>query len=244
MDIEIQNRLEQLRSENCDVITFNNIYGFNLFSDGSIEIRNQFQTWANSFTTKRVVFNQENKKINRWLFELFLQQNRLVTTRQASIQLAMSQSDFVKLINIMKNKNMLPLGGNINMEIGIISEDTYKNLSRYFSSLRFKCWSSCADYIFSLHKVIKDELLLEVQPIYDQACQSSKLIATEYDILTDEPFESHNQVWLDFGKPLALKPDVCSIYTYRANKFELEEYLYSPIDFANYDNIDKKEPNY
>lgn len=39
-------------------------------------------------------------------------------------------------------------------------------------------------------------------------------VAYERDIITREPIGFSHQVWLDFGKPLALKPDACSIITF------------------------------
>ena len=54
--------------------------------------------------------------------------------------------------------------------------------------------------------------------------------AYEFDMLTSEPVSVRYQLWLDIGKPVRLKPDVCSVKTYFLHKKLLRDYL-----FGNYD---------
>lgn len=242
MTVEIHERLEQLKSEWCNIETFNKIYGIDFSSKNSCKIRDLFLTWANSFPYKRECFRDNNKQVNRWLFELYLHHQNLLTARKAGIQLSMTKEDMIMVISKMMSKNMPISGWWLEYSSDIIDATFISNLSGYFPSLRYKLFNDRYIYIQSLHEVIAQDLdipIKYVKPYYSGSTENSNEsddhYATEFDIITDKPFVSHQQVWLDFGKPISLKPDICSIFTYASHEQELKKYLFSP------NSIEKEE---
>jgi hypothetical protein len=49
--------------------------------------------------------------------------------------------------------------------------------------------------------------------------------ASDFDCITFEPIGLRHQVWLDFGKPINLSPDVCGIHTYARHSRLLRPFL-------------------
>ena len=242
MTFDIHERLEQLKSEWCNIETFYKIYGIDFASNDSCKIRELFLAWANSFPFKRECFKDNNKLVNRWLFELYLQHQNLLTARKAGIQLSMTKEDMIEVISSMMSKKMPISGWWLECSNDIIDATFISNLSGYFPSLRYKLFNDRYIYIQRLHEVIAQDLGIQikyVEPFYSGCAEynneSGVHYATEFDIITDKPFVSHQQVWLDFGKPVALKPDICSIFTYASHEQELKQYLFSP------NSIEKEE---
>ena len=225
---DIGNRLEQLKSGWCDHETFSRIYGLDILSEEAKDIREVFEEWNDSFVEKRKCFCDNQTKINRLLFELFLQNYNLITSHLAGIQLAMSKEDIENVISTVQSMKRQSSIKNV------IDASVFSNLKSYFPSLKFKLFSDRYVYIQRLHEAIHNELGIQIEPIrpfYPKKVEGKEddgKFATEYDILTDIPFKSEEEVWLDFGKPIALKPDTCSIYTFVEHRAELEEYLFSP----------------
>ena len=232
----IAGRIDQLKGEWCDFGTIKAIYGIDFGSES--DIKKKFCDWVNSFEKKRDCFLE--KKVNRWLFELFLQKNDLMTTKQAAISLAMGREDFEKIIFQMIAKEMIFKSYEAKLRNSVIDKAIVNNLSKCFPSLQFTLFTDRFVYIKILHDTVKKELEIEINPIFPCFAEKNTEYATDYDILTDEPMASHNGVWLDFHKPFSLKPDICSIYTYCKNQGDIDQFLFSDVDEQDIVNARKK----
>ena len=227
MTKSISERLDQIKTEWCDIETFKCIYGLDINSEDSKPLKESFRQWQEQSRRKNNCFHENETKVNRWLFELFLQHNNLITTLMAGIEVSMLQNDFINLLDKMQQKGMILGGCFFDCKCGVIPEPIVSNLQLCFNSLKFKSFWNTSEYIEILHKTITQELDMQFNPVRPFLSDIENGYATEYDIITGKPFESRDQVWLDFGKPIALKPDICSIYTYVMYKHELEGYLFS-----------------
>ena len=228
IDFDISKRLSQLQTEICDRPTFLSIYGIDLWTMDS-EAAALFKVWAAYLGHSPEIIQSE--RINRWLFERFLQQEHYLPTKIAAIRFAMLESDFTKLIDKMCEKGMLPYSTTKTKDLGLYSTSFLDNLTGHFSLMKFRSFNSQTAFINLLHEVIRKELNIEITTVYSEC--SRKLnenpleVAYEYDVITGEPMGIAHQVWLDFKKPLSLKPDACSELTFKEYWNELREWSFS-----------------
>ena len=224
-------RLNAIKQQHCPREIFINIYGLDLWKDAS-EVAGRFTTWSANSQNKTIVFNDET--VDRWAFESFLQQEHVLPLKTAAIRFAMNEEDFSDLLGRMCEQNMLSRSIKVDLEGKLLSLPVLNDLDKHFKSLRMRFFTSQASFIEAFHKTIQEQLGLQINSIYSKCSQELKDnpidMATEFDILTGEPLGNAHQVWLDFGKPLALRPDTCSIVTYVRHQQSLKEFCPYPLE--------------
>ena len=79
-----------------------------------------------------------------------------------------------------------------------------------------------------IHEKLKENGL-KVTPVYCATSVSLEerepLFASNIDDFTGEPVSEKYSLWLDFKKPITLKPYICSLKTYALHRNILKEYL-------------------
>ena len=229
-NFDLAERLSQLQNACCDRSTFLSIYGLDLWSPAS-EARGLFQAWARRLPRKPTVILSPDQ-INRWLFERFLQQEHYLPTRNAAIKFALTETDFIRVVDAMCEKGLLPYSASFAKDMGLFETSLVDNLHHHFPAMKFRFFNSQSAFVTALHGVFRRELGIELTTVYS-AC-SKKLheeppeVAYEYDIITGEPMGIGHQVWLDFHKPLVLKPDACSECTFDRYRAELQRWAFQP----------------
>ena len=228
MNLDIAGRLSQLKTQFCDKETFLQIYNMDLWSRDS-EAAGLFRVWADSLARKPKVLFPD--KIDRWAFERFLQIEQYLPTRNAAMRFAMSEIDFTNAVDLMCEKGMLPSYTSKYKELRLFPISILDNLADHFKDMRFKFYNSQTEFINGFHNVIRKELELDITTIYSECSKSLNEtpieVAYEFDIITDEPMGIAHQVWLDFNKPLALKPDACSETTLNTYREYLQEWCFN-----------------
>ena len=146
----------------------------------------------------------------------------------AAIQCAMSNDDFSKTLNEMANRDYISpslVDGEVG---GMYPSSLLRDLPKRLPSFPRKIFSSHSAHVRAFHQAIKDDL--KIDDIKFLRCTASAAFnedvldaACDYDIITMEPIGITHRVWLEFGKPIALSPDVCSIITYAKHESVLRD---------------------
>ena len=214
---DVRKRLKAIKERMCDKQTFMSLYGLDLW-DKAIESAGLFRVWNDRRTIKSNVLIED--KIDRWAFELFLQQEHYLPLKNASIRFAMSEDDFKQVISAMCDKeiSMIPSSLRDGIVPGLYPSSLLDDLHRKLPSMKKRLFNTETEFIACFHQAIAADLKLQVTTIYSEV---SKLLndkpheaAREFDVITGEPLGNRHQIWLDFKKPLALRPEACSILTY------------------------------
>lgn len=226
---EVMNRLASIKERMCDQQTFIRLYGINLWERTS-EAAGVFKVWNDRRSNKSQVLLEN--KVDRWAFELFLQQEHLLPLKNASIHFAMSEDDFKNVISCMCDNSMIASSLREGIVPGLYPTSWLEDLYKKLPSLKMRFFYSETQFILLFHEAISKDLGIKVETIYSEASKMLKdvnfVTANEFDVITDEPMGNNYQVWLDFKKPLALKPDACSLVTYINYEDILKDWCFSP----------------
>lgn len=205
-----------------DVIDY--LYGINDLDD---VLRDNFRAWSRERPNRLVI---KPDKINRYAFETYLQQAKLLPTKIAAAHLGMTKNSYDKFIKELSKTGAIPINQGY-FSSQVVSEQFIKSLLYLLPSLRHKIFGDHDNFCNLLHSAIKRDLKCKVEPLF---CVTSQFLkeepsdfAYEFDSITGEPVGLRYQVWLNFNKkPLHLKPDICSLKFYAENIKKLSDFLF------------------
>lgn len=191
-----------------------------------------FRAWGQNRT--RLLEVERPGKYHRHAFESYLQAAQWIPMKWAAARLGMTQSSFEEVVAVMLEKGLdvhgvLAIDGRLDPQL--IREVAIQKFRDHFPALQNLSVVEYQIYCELLHDAIREDLGFEVEPL--RCITSEKLreepifYAHEYDAVTLEPVGLHWQVWLDFGKPINLYPDVCATSTYAEHKALLASKLYA-----------------
>jgi hypothetical protein len=191
-----------------------------------------FLAWGHNRTRPLQVAREG--KLDRHAFESYLQAAQWIPMKWAAARLGMTPSSFEAVVARMVEKGLdvhgvLDIDGRLDPQL--ILEVAIQNFRDHFPALQNMFVVEYQIYCERLHAAIREDLDFEVEPL--RCITSEKLreepifYAHEYDAVTLEPVGLHWQVWLDFGKPINLYPDVCATSTYAEHEALIESKLYA-----------------
>ncbi len=229
MTIEVQ--IEAARNPWWEEEQMHGRFGVNPFDEAS-GIPAQFKIWAASYARRGPVMKPG--LIHRFEFERFLQSREVLPIRYAALHLGISVRSFQDLLAAMISQDLLAEPETWSPMMGMYSTPFIRSLYKRFGRLQHKVFSSHGGFVRSLHEEVHGVLGLAVTPVH---CTTSKALgedpvepAVDFDILTDDPIGLEYQVWLDFKKPISLRPDACSTITYLRHERVLDPYLLAKRD--------------
>ena len=213
---EIRKRLEIVTKQRWPRDPFMEFYEVDLWAPDSA-VGAQFREWAGGFQNGKKVLGA--KDVDRWMFERFIVQREWMPQCMVADQLAISSKDLENVLRAMERNNYiskLVIQGEVP---GMYPKSLVRNLPKRLPSFSRKTFSSQSSFVRAFHDAIKKDL--KGVSVHLELCSASKAlnekppdVAYERDIITRQPIGISHQVWLAFGKPLALKPDACSIFTF------------------------------
>lgn len=223
----ITRRLKALRQEFVSPGLIESLYGLEEFG-AETELGKRFSAWAERhYREDQEPFDGE--KIHRWRLETFFQNKELLPVKWAAVRLGMTEESLEEVVQALEREKLLEPD---TIRDGLIRENAVEGLQKNFESLRRRIFADIQDFCSSLHEAIRDELNVEVTPLYcvtsETLREEDPLYAQGFDSLTDEPTSSHYEHWLETGKPNFLRPDTCSTVTLVQFEDLLEEYLFTP----------------
>jgi hypothetical protein len=112
----------------------------------------------------------------------------------------------------------------------LAEEPKLRGIVQFFPELASTIFADHDDFCRSLHSAIEEDLKIQVKAL---RCVTSMhrgdaqpQYAYEFDAITLDPIGLRYQVWLDFKKPMHLRPDACASKTYEENEDMLRPYLF------------------
>jgi hypothetical protein len=115
----------------------------------------------------------------------------------------------------------------------LVPEDIDRIFIRALPPLQNRIFANHDSFCKQLHEAISKELAEHlnsaIEPLHCITAQRLQLadpdLAYSYCMLTDEPTGLRYRIWLNFGKPLNLTPDICSFIAYFDNTALLRPHL-------------------
>jgi hypothetical protein len=222
-DDDIKKRLEELEREFASAKLIRKLYGIELGEAESLIDR--IEAWADRhYSHEAPVFDGE--QVHRWRLETFLQDEKLLPVKWAGARLGMSEDSFRELARQLVGEHLLDW----EPERQVIRKDDVEGIRDNFETLRHQVFDSHQRFCSHLHDAIENAFGLEIDALH---CRTSEFLGEEptlyargFDSLTYEPVSTRYEHWLQIGKPMHLRPDVCSSLTLVAHEHLLEDYLF------------------
>lgn len=223
MNKDQKRRLEELKEPWCSAAFIEELYGLNLQQDKAVLGR--FRAWSERFWREDVV-KQSGGSYHRHALETFLQISELLPRKWAAVELGMDQDSFDKTLAGLARKSLLPPGV---VDDPLVAKGLVRDIHRLFPALARTAFTTHSAYCARLHVAIEKDLGVNVTPLH---CVTSEALAedpleyaSDFDAITLEPVGTKYQVWLDFKKPINLKPDCCSLKFFAAEEDTLSPYV-------------------
>jgi hypothetical protein len=186
----------------------------------------QFTQWgATRYPHVKVKLNGEP---NRFLFELFCASTGQIAPKQAAARLGMNQLQLKKILKALDNRHELPQAYRGMDGSTLFSGAFVQSFGTLFPNLATYIFSAEEEKIKAIHAEVKGTLNIIVSPLLCATAKAigKQIIATEYDMLTDEPLNLEFEIWLKNNKPISLLPDLTSAYTYVRFEGKLHSLVY------------------
>ncbi len=222
MESKELDRIEQLSSEFSPAHIFMELYGVT-FPDQ--KLLGSMRAWVQKLRRNKTPESPDGK-INRYVFENYLQQRNLLPIKIAAFQLGMETDSFKDVIGALEYQGQAEAGFSA-VSDQLIDEAVVRRFIQFFKGTAHAVFSDHTSLCNALHSSIRDELGINVRQVYCGTAQElgESDFAHEVDAITSEPIGIRFQVWLDFGKPRNLRPDACSMSFYSENRDLLSRYL-------------------
>ena len=222
MESKERYRIEQLSSAFSSAHIFTELYGVT-FPDQ--KLIGSIRAWIQR-VRRNMEIESADGKINRYVFENYLQQRNMLPIKFAAFQLGMEIDSFKEVIGALAYQGQAEAGFSA-VSDQLVDEAVIRRFTQFFKGTVNTIFSDQTSKCSALHSSIKDELEINVKPIYCETAQKlgEPDFAYQADVITLKPIGIRFQVWLDFGKPKNLRPDACSMNFYSENKNLLSKYL-------------------
>lgn len=170
--------------------------------------------------------------VNRHVLENFFQIAGVIPLKWAAVRLGMEAASFDELLGKLVEGRVIDeryyLDGNAPK---LIDTALIKSFYKLFPGLENRIFGDHDDLCSRMHREIQRDYGIEVVPL--KCVTAVKLhgfnsadYAYEYDAITLAPIGIRYQVWLDFNKPMNLRPDACAMLFYAAERRALQRYLF------------------
>lgn len=146
-------------------------------------------------------------RVNRFALEAYLDFRGVVPLKVAGARLGMDEHSMRTTLD-----RMALWGIEIKPEY-LVPEGLLDRFSALFDGTQHTIFRNHTSYCQALHRSIRNELGFEVVPLPDPDARAAGKddLANGFDILTDRPLCIRYELLLEFGKPIHLRPDVCSV---------------------------------
>ncbi len=225
-DGDVQVRLNQVSKQRWSVDLVKEVYGVDLSEKSSLVV--QFKLWAGRYDKDLTVIGDD---VDRWMFQLFLQDREWVPSTIAAPQLGLKKDDFENVLGKMKEKSFISEVEHGGLFPSVYSKNFINDLPERLPSFPRQIWASRSSHVRAFHTALEKDLGFEVSLLLCSASirfgDPDPEVSIEQDIITNEPIGLKYQDWMNFGQPIALKPDACSIFTLAQHAEVLAHYRMS-----------------
>lgn len=153
--------------------------------------------------------------VHRAALEWFFQDEGVLPLKWAAARVGTTVDGLTLLLNRMLERGFLARDPRVTDQL--VDERVVRDLTRHLRLLQDRTFGDHDDMCRWIQRAAKQDLgirnLPELRSVSAEGL-GQKEFASEFDCITFEPIGLRHQVWLDFGKPINLAPDVCGIHTY------------------------------
>ncbi len=228
MNSDEQKRFAALKHAWCGEWLIRELYGLKYADDKRLS--GFFRTWASRFRRGRMVERLENGQlqVDRHELETFFQLNGVVPRKWAAVELGMTEKSFDEVIEaLIGDYALISKSSNISPQLVVHEEATH--LYKHFPDLEHKVFSSHFAMCKALHASMRNRYQIEVEVLHcvtsSQLTTDDPDLASAFDAITLDPVGLRYEVWLDFHKPVNLRPDCCSTKFYVQNEAVLKPFV-------------------
>ena len=193
------------------------------------DLGRDFENWQ---AQRRRRVNCHAGAVSRYELETFMQQKNVVPKKWMAARLGMTEASLAALLNHLSDLQMRPQRYIVYLDA--IAESLSEDLVPNLPGLRFRVFSDHNSFCMRLHADLHRILGIEIEKLFcatsDRLGDYPRQIATDFDCITLEPLSGKHQVWLDFRKPMNLRPDRCSKMFYAENREALRPYSFGQQD--------------
>jgi hypothetical protein len=227
MTDEQERRFLMLRNEWCDLQFIQELYGLDLRKE--VRFQKHFQAWAEQ--RGRATVLREGSEVHRYRFETFLQSQKLLTRKWAALRLGMKDESLNELLNHLNGRDLVISYYPSAEPYQLVGEKIDNDILELFDEFRFRTFADHNNFCRRMHHAIEQKFGVKIEPEFDVTSrflsrqQQDWDYAHDWDAITLEPVSLQYQVWLDFGKPMNLRPDCCSKLFYVQERDQLKNYV-------------------
>ena len=200
-------------------------YGLSSPLPEDLDLGRDFEVWRSQL--RRPVRCQPGHAL-RYELETFMQRKGVMPKKWMSARLGMTEASMDNLLSHLADIQMRPSRYVVYPDL--IAKSFYDDLVPDLLGHKFITFLDEYHYCNWLHSELKKRLKIEIDPLFcqtsEQLGENPKQFARDFDCITLKPVSAKHQVWLDFRKPLNLRPDPCSKLFYAENRQELQPYSF------------------
>ena len=163
----------------------------------------------------RHLFERERDgKFNRHTLERIFASLNAVPRKWMALQLGMKDQSLVQLLGKLREIQLTPL----KFSDELIAESLKDDLLGLFDEFRFRTLRDHNDWCKRLHDAIFKRFKFKVKKaeciVSKTMKEPSVRYASTFDAISGDPLSTKYSVWVNFGKPISLPPDRCSLLLY------------------------------
>lgn len=173
----------------------------------------------------KVKYNEklDINNINIWRLEEYLKWQGLIQIDAAAAKLGMETNSFKTVLREYIEKYT----AKTYFTDDLVYKDVVQDITKYLF-ININIFKTHSEYCKKIHDKLKENGL-KVTPLYCATSvilgESETLLSSNIDDFTGEPVSEEYSLWLDFKKPITLKPYTCSVKTYALYRGILKQYL-------------------
>jgi hypothetical protein len=220
----LDDRIARLRNDWIDSSTLAAMNGLTL-----PELERDFIRWGRLQRRPREVIRGD--QVSRFALESYFQQRKVLPTKWAAARLGMTEASLQDAIAALEVSGRVDKVRDSSEHL--VPEDMDRIFVGALPPLQNRTFGKHDDFCKRLHEAISNELgphlPTSIEPLH---CITARRIqpgnpdfAYAFCVVTDAPIGLRYRIWLDFGKPLNLTPDMCSFIAYFENRELLRPYL-------------------
>lgn len=216
-------RLQALRRDYIPKLDTEDLVGVNPFDP---DLEGRLVAFARQHRRKTPALHGE--QVSRHTLEGFLQEYALLPARSAALRLGMTGASFEATLAALETRGLL-LPGDI-WPNGLVRVELVDRMpSRIPDLTEHPVFNSQTSYCLWVHGLLRDRLGVEVEQCHCATSislgQSPPELAFDLCCISHEPVSLKYRVYMNFGKPLRLPPDVCALHVLARNRAELEPFV-------------------
>ncbi len=216
-------RLQALRGELVNKADALDLVGVNPFDS---ELEGRLLAFAMQRRSRTPAL--QGGQVSRHLLESFLQEHGLLSARSAALRLGMTATSFEATLAALEDRGLL-LPGDV-WPNGLVRVELVDRLPlRIPDVAQAPVFSSQTSYSNWVHEQLRDRLGVQIERC--PCATSVRLGETPPDLAFDlccishEPVSLKYRVYMNFGKPLRLPPDVCALHILARNLDALRPFV-------------------